>query len=149
MLRLLEAGAAGVFLGAVAHHVYTLNLKPLAAFCLPVLVAFFGFTSLLYMRGRSLSRGRDQLRTLIAAERAMQAAVWYFTGIVTAMALYGLLQLLDVGAKSAALLLFLAPYALMQAGFILFMRAAWLIAPQFIRRVPAQEIWRRVRHQPG
>lgn len=30
-----------------------------------------------------------------------------------------------------------------------FMRAAWLIAPQFIRRVPAQEIWRRVRHQPG
>jgi hypothetical protein len=147
--RTLEAGAAGVFLGAVAHHAYAWNLKPLAAFCLPVLVAFFGFTSLLYMRGRSLSRGRDQLRTLLAAERAMQAAIWYFTGIVAAMAMYGIVQLLGIGPGSPALLVLLAPAVLMQAGLVLFMRAAWLIAPQFIRRVSTQEIWRRVRHQPG
>ncbi|MBI5278422.1 MAG: hypothetical protein HY854_18425 [Burkholderiales bacterium] len=155
-LRLVELAIAGVFLGAVGHHVYTLNLKPLAALCLPVLVAMFGFTSLLYMRGRSLSRGRDQMRTLFAAERAMQGAIWYFTGIVAAMALHGLVQLLDIahdpadpGIESLALVLFLGPYAHMQTGFTLFMRAAWLVAPQFMRTVPTREIWRRVHYVPG
>ena len=56
-----------VFFGAVSHHVYSVDFRPLAAFCLPVLVVFFAFTSLLYMRGRSLARSKAQVRTMTEA----------------------------------------------------------------------------------
>jgi hypothetical protein len=155
VLGLVEASAASVFLGAVIHHVYTLNFRPLAAFILPVLVMMFGFTSLLYMRGRSLRRGKDQLRTMFAAERSMQAAVWYFMGIALGIGMYGLLQLVPLDfdpnrptLNGLWLLGFVAPYAIMQIGFALFMRAAWVIAPQFLRPVTPFEFWRRIRNDP-
>jgi len=64
--RLLQAGVAAVFFGTASHHVYSLDFKPLAALCIPVLAVFFTFTSLLYIRGRSLARRRAQFRTLFA-----------------------------------------------------------------------------------
>jgi hypothetical protein len=152
--RLLELGVAGVLLGAVVHHVFTLHFRPLAVFFLPLLVAFFGFTSLLYMRGRSLRRGKAQIRTMYAAERSMQATVWYLTGIVLAMAIYGLLQIVpfrfdprEPTLQGLWLLAFAAPYALMQAGLVLFMRAAWIVASQMLRRVTPYEVWRRIKDQ--
>jgi hypothetical protein len=155
-MRLLEAAAAASFFSMVAYHVYNLNFAPLAALCLPVQVALFGFTSLLYMRGRTLSRSSDQLRTLFAAERAMQAAVWYCTGIVTGAALVGAMPWAWIGHDPAApgawsltLLLFLVPYAIMQTGFTIFLRSACIIAPQFIRRVTPYEVWRRIRYEPA
>lgn len=144
-------GAGAVFFGAVSHHVYTFDLKPLAAFCLPVLVVFFGFTSLLYMRGRSLARSKAQVRTLFAAERSMQGTIGYLSGIVLGIGLYGLFRYLgfhfDAEQPSVSglwLLLFLAPYALMQSGFMLFMAGVWTIMPQFLRPVSAYEVWRRI-----
>jgi hypothetical protein len=155
-MRLLEAAAGAAAFAIVARHVYLLDFKPLAALCLPVQVALFGFTSLLYMRGRSLSRSRDQLRTLFAAERAMQAAIWYCTGIVLGSALAGALPWSWIGhdpaepnLSSLVLLLFLVPYTLMQVGFVIFLRAAGIIAPQFIRRVTPYEVWRRIRYAPA
>lgn len=142
---LLEAGAAAAFLGVVGHHVHTLNFRPLAAFFLPVLVVFFGFTSLLFMRGRSLARSKEQLRTLFAAERAMQATVWYVTGMVLGVSLYALVP----ASHSPWLLVFVLPYALMQVGLVLFVRAAWVIAPQFLRPVGRREIWRRIAREPA
>lgn len=154
-MRLLEAAAGAAFFAMVLHHVYNMNFAPLAALCLPVQVALFGFTSLLYMRGRTLSRSSEQLRTLFAAERAMQAAVWYCTGIVTGAALVGAMPWSWIGhnpaapgLSSLALLVFLLPYPLMQMGFTLFMRSACVIAPQFIRRVTPYEVWRRIRYEP-
>ena len=148
---LLAAAAGSVFFGAVAHHVYTLDFKPLAAFCLPVQVVFFGFTSLLYMRGRSLARGKAQVRTLFAAERTMQGTIAYLSGIVLGASLYGLLRYLDFHfdpaqptASGLWLLVFLAPYGLMQAGFVLFMGGVWTIAPQLLRPVSPYEVWRRI-----
>ena len=44
-LRLIETTFALVFLGAVAHHILALDFKPLAAFCLPILVVLYGFAS--------------------------------------------------------------------------------------------------------
>jgi hypothetical protein len=146
--RLLETAAAGAFLGAVGHHVAGGNFRPLAAFCLPVLVAFVGFTSLLFMRGKSLRRGRVQIRTLYAAERSMQATVWYFTGILLGFAMYGTLQVLPGDAANLgpwAIALFVTPAVLMQVGMVLFVRAAWVIAPQLLRRVSHYEVWRRIR----
>lgn len=155
-MRLLEAAAGASFFAMVLHHVYNLDFAPLAALCLPVQVVLFGFTSLLYMRGRTLARSREQLRTLFAAERAMQAAFWYCTGIVTGAALVGAMPWTWIGHNPAApgasslfLLVFLLPYALMQGGLTLFMRAACVISPQFIRRVTPYEVWRRIRHEPA
>ena len=110
------AAAAGVFFSTVAHHVWRFDFRPLAAFCLPVAVVFFAFTSLLYMRGRSLSPGRDQFRTLFAAERSMRATLCYLTGVAAGASLYGLLRAagfeFDPAAPTAAglwLLLFVLP----------------------------------------
>lgn len=153
---LVAVTAGAVFFGAVSHHVYTFDFRPLAAFCLPVLVVFFGFTSLLYMRGRSLARGKAQVRTLFAAERAMQGTIAYLSGIVLGASLYGLLRYLDFhfdpgqpDASGLWLVLFLAPYGLMQAGFVLFMGGVWTIVPQFLRPVSPYEVWRRIGKEPA
>jgi hypothetical protein len=65
----VELCAAFVFFWAVLYHVYTFDFRPLAAFCVPILVVFLAFSSLLYMRGRSLAKGGAQRRSLFAAER--------------------------------------------------------------------------------
>jgi hypothetical protein len=149
-MRFLEAGLAFVFLGAVVHHVSALDFKPLAALCLPILAVFFAFASLLYIRGRALTLRKTQIRSLYAAERAMQAAVWQLSGIIVGTSLYGLLGymgvIVDPSESSAGLwlLLFLAPYALMQIGLLCFMRAVWAVSPAFFRRVGAFELRRRV-----
>ena len=149
--RALALGFALVFLAAVAHHVYRLEFKSLAAFCLPILLLFFAFASLLYNRGKALAKGKGQTRSLYAAERAMQAAIWHLLGIVLGISLYAALNHsgmdLDTDQPSLArlwLLVFLAPYVLMQIGLTTFMRAVWIITPQFFRRVDAFELRRRV-----
>ena len=149
--RFLEGTLALVFLGVVTHHVLAQDFKPLAALCLPILVVFSGFASLLFVRGRSLADGPWQLRSLYAAERAMQATIWYLLGIILGTALYGLMKYLDVAFDARDpwtvapwLLVFLVPYALMQVGLVCFMRAVWVVAPQFLRRVDAFEVARRV-----
>jgi hypothetical protein len=146
--------AAAAFLSVVAHHVYRLDFKPLTAFCLPVLVVFFAFTSLLYMRGRSLAPGRHQFRTLFAAERSMRATLHYLLGILVGAGLYGMFQLtgfsfdpLQPSPGGLWLLLFLGPYALMQKGLLLFMSALWVILPQTLRPASPLEIGRRIGRQ--
>jgi hypothetical protein len=155
-VRLFEAVAGAGFFAVASRHVYLMDFAPLAALCLPVQLALFGFTSLLYMRGRSLARSREQLRTLFAAEKAMQAAVWYCTGILLGSALVGALPWAWIGhdpaspgVSSLVLLAFAAPYLMMQMGLTLFVRAAGVIAPQFIRRVTPYEVWRRIRTVPA
>lgn len=147
----LCAAFAVVFFAVVHYHVSRLDFQPLASFSLPMLVLFFGFTSLLYVRGRSLGRSREQLRTLFAAERAMQASVSYLSGVAVGASIYGVLQHVgngldpaQPGLAGAALLAFLLPYALMQRGFFLFMGAVWIIAPQFLHPVSPYTVWRRV-----
>jgi hypothetical protein len=147
----LEVCAAFVFFWAVASHVVTFDFKPLAAFCVPILIVFFAFASLLYSRGRALAKGKAQMRALYAAERAMQGAVWYLFGILLGTSVYGILVFFGLAFDPARptpaglwLLVFVAPYALMQAGFLHFMRAARAVAPQFLLGTSAFELRRRV-----
>src|SRR5688572_24605632 len=149
--RAAAVAMAIAFFGAVAHHVYEFDFKPLAALGVPILAVFFAFASLLYIRGRSLTEGSAQIRSLYAAERAVQAAVWHLSGVILGAALYAVLVrfgiTFDPAEPSPAglwLLLFLAPYALMQVGLLTFMRALWVIAPQFLRSVSPLELRRRV-----
>lgn len=152
----VAVAAGSVFFGVVSHHVYTMDFRPLVALCLPVQVVFFAFTSLLYMRGRSLARGKAAVRTLFAAERAMQGTVAYLSGIVLGASLYGILGYTDLRFDPAQpdpsglwLLLFLAPYGLMQAGFLLFIGGVWTILPQLLRPVSPYEVGRRIVREPA
>ena len=147
----LAIGMAVAFFGAVAHHVYQFDFKPLAALGVPILVVFFGFASLMYIRGRSLAKGRAQFRSLYAAERSVQAATWHLSGILLGTSIYAILMRMGIAfdpseptANGLWLLLFLLPYALMQVGLLAFMRAVWVIAPQFFRRVGAFELRHRI-----
>ena len=148
--RLLEVAFSVVFLGMVAHHVAAHDFKPLAALCAPILLVYYGFASLLFVRGRSLANGPWQLRSLHAAERAMQATLWHLLGIVLGVSVYGLLRSAGVAFDESPaqvalrLVLFSAPYALMQAGLLCFLRAIWILAPHFTRRVSAFEVRRRM-----
>lgn len=153
---IVALAAASVFFSVVSHHVYRLEFRPLVAFCLPVLVVFFAFTSLLYMRGRSLARGKAAVRTLFAAERTMQGTIAYLSGVVLGSSLYGILSYLDFRFDPAQpdlsglwLLLFLAPYGLMQTGFTLFIGGVWTILPQFLRPVSPYEVGRRIGREPA
>lgn len=147
----LCAAVVAVFFGVIAHHVYTVDFAPLAGICLPFLVVFFGFTSLLYMRGKSLGKGSEAVRTLFAAERSMQGALFYLSGVVLGASMYGLLQYCDFAfdpdaptAAGAVLLVFIAPYVLMQRGLLLFLGAVWAIGPQLMHPISPYQVWRRV-----
>jgi hypothetical protein len=147
----LAIGMSLAFFAAFAHHVYRFDFKPMTALGIPILVVFFGFASLFFIRGRSLAKGSAQFRSLVAAERAVQAALWHLSGIMLGAVLYALLMRSGVTLDSSErwlvavwVLLFLAPHALMQIGLFTFMRAVLVVAPQLFRRVGAFELRRRV-----
>jgi hypothetical protein len=146
----LALGMALAFFSAFAHHVYRFDFKPLAALGVPVLVVFFGFGSLLFIRGRSLAKGSAQFRSLFAAERAVQAAAWHLCGIVLGTVIYALLLRSGVTWDSEPwligiwVLLLLIPHALMQIGLLTFLGAVWIVAPQLFGRVGALEARHRV-----
>ena len=147
----LAIGMSAAFFAAFAHHVYRFDFKPMTALGVPILLAFFGFASLFFIRGRSLAKGRAQFRSLFAAERAVQAAVWHLAGIMLSTVLYALLMRSGVAPDASETwllalwaLLFLLPHALMQIGLWTFMRAVLSVAPQLFRPVRAFEVRRRV-----
>jgi hypothetical protein len=81
----------------------------------------------------------------------VQGLIWYLFGIILGTTLYGILVRAGVTFDPSApspdglwLVLFLAPYALMQIGLLCLMRAAWAITPDFSRRLRASDIRRRV-----
>jgi hypothetical protein len=150
--RSLELGFAAVFLVAVADHVLRADFRPLVALSVPLLVVFYGFASVLFVRGRALSPGPWQTRSLYAAERAMQATVWYLVGILLGVIVYTATKRLGVrfdpaapGLDSLWLLLFLAPYAFMQAALTSFLRGMRALGPDFFRGAGALQVVRRVR----
>ena len=151
MFNALAFGMSLAFFAAFAHHVYRFDLKPMAGLGVPILVVFFGFASLFFIRGRSLAKGSAQFRSLVAAERAVQAAVWHLSGIMLGTVLYALQTRSGVALEASEgwvvavwVLLFLAPHALMQIGLFTFMRGVSVVAPHLFRKVGAFELRRRV-----
>jgi uncharacterized membrane protein len=147
----LSVATAAVFITTVAHHVYTMDFSPLGPLCLPTLAVFFTFTSLLYIRGNAIAAGRSKMRTLFAAEISMQATLCYLTGIVVGASLYGLFQMagfsFDPSQPSWSgmwLLAFAVPGSLMLLGVIRLLRAACVIAPQFLKVTSPYELGRRI-----
>ena len=150
--RALELAFGAVFLVALADHVLRADFRPLVALSVPLLVVFYGFASVLFVRGRALAQGPWQTRSLYAAERAMQATVWYLVGILLGAIAYVATKRLGATFDPAApspnalwLLLFLAPYAFMQAALTSFLRGMWALGPDFFRGAGALALARRVR----
>lgn len=148
--RLLEALFSFALLATILHHVLAGDFRPLAALCAPILVAYYGMSSLLFVRGKSLAEGPWQVRSMHAAERAMQATVWHLLGIVLGVSVHVLLREVESAIapgelpKAATVLAFLAPYALLQMGLLAFLRAIWTLSPHLTRRMSAFEVRRRV-----
>ena len=151
VLNALAVGMSSAFFAAFLHHLYGLDFKPMGALGVPILLVFFGFGSLFFIRGRSLAKGSAQLRSLFAAERAVQAAVWHLSGIMLSTVLYALFMRSGVAphTSSSGLValwgfLFLIPHGLSQIGLLTFMRALLVVAPHLFRTVGAFEIRRRL-----
>ena len=151
MFKLLAIGMSLAFFAAFAAHIYSLDFKPMAGVGVPILLVFFGFASLFFIRGRSLAKGSAQFRSLVAAERTVQAAVWHLSGVMLSNVLYtvlmrsgGVVDASEPWMLAAWVLLFLVPHALMQIGLLSFMRAVVVVAPQLFRKVGAFELRRRV-----
>jgi hypothetical protein len=143
--RAIELGSAAVFFGVAAHHVLSADFRPLVALTAPLLVVFYGFSSVLFVRGRALAAGPWQARSLYAAERAMQATVLYLLGILLGLIVYTFLKRAGVLSEAPWLLLFLAPYALMQGALLAFLRGLWALAPDLFRHAGMLAVVRRVR----
>ena len=69
MFNALAFGMSLAFFAAFAHHVYRFDFKPMAGLGVPILVLFFGFASLFFIRGRSLAKGSAQFRGRLASLR--------------------------------------------------------------------------------
>ena len=148
MFRLLELAFALVFFGAVAHHVSRADFRPLLALGVPMLIVFYGMASVLFVRGKALAPGLWQTRSLYAAERATQATVLYLLGIVLGVTVYVFVKptgAFEQAGSSPWLLLFLAPYGLMQMGLLAFLRGVWALAPDLFRSQDLLAVARRVR----
>ena len=151
LMRAAEFAFALVFLVAIVHHLSRGDFKPLVAMTVPLLVVFYGFSSVLFVRGRALAAGPWQTRSLYAAESAMQATVWYLLGIFLGVTVYAFLKNLGVPLDPQApvlsrfwLLLFVPPYALMQLALFRFMRAIWAVLPDLLGATSPMAIGRRV-----
>jgi hypothetical protein len=150
LFRLVEAAFSLVFFGAVAHHVLKSDFKPLLALGVPMLIVFYGFASVLFVRGKALAPGLWQTRSLYAAERATQATVLYLLGVLLGVTVYALIKpfgALDLSASWTTrlwLLAFVAPYALMQMALLSFLRGLWALAPDLLRDDGALAVARRV-----
>lgn len=154
--RSLEIAFGIVFLVAIADHVLRADFRPLVALGVPLLVVFYGFASVLFVRGRALADGPWQTRSLYAAERAMQATVWYLVGILLGAIVYVATKRLGATFDPAAptldalwLLLYLAPYAFMQAALSSFIRGMSALGPDLFRLAGPLALARRVHQVTG
>jgi hypothetical protein len=139
--RLIEVAFSIAFFGAVAHHVLASDYRPLLALGVPMLIVFYGFASVLFVRGKALAPGLWQTRSLYAAERATQATVLYLLGILLGVTVYAVVKPLG----GLWLLAFAAPYALMQLALLSFLRGLWALAPDLFRSTSMVAVARRVR----
>lgn len=145
--------SSGVFFTVLHRYVVTAQFSSLAIVCGPVLALLFGFTSLLYGRTRALPAGREQRRTLYAAERALQSAILFMVavalGAIIALSVWSSATKgvpVPATANLSLLYWFFLPIMLTLYSFACFFFALRTIAHRLFRWVPVRELARRVKH---
>lgn len=76
----LFVAVSTAFFASLEHYLETRQFGALATICGPVLAVLFGFSALLYNRARALPSGKEQRRSLYAAERALQSTLFFLFG---------------------------------------------------------------------
>lgn len=148
--RSLEIGCAFALFVAFSFFIFRFRFAPIGQIAIPLLAVFFGFSSLLFNRARAYSKGRSRVRTLYAAERAMQATLFTLVGLLVGAAFYGLFVWYGfepnqpVSSKTALLLVFLFPYFLIQLGAVCFMLALRIASKEYLFRLSPKDLRRRI-----
>lgn len=145
--------SSGIFFTTLQHYIVTAQFSSLAIVCGPVLALLFGFTSLLYGRTRAFPAGREQRRSLYAAERALQSVILFMVAIAlgTMIALPLWLSAtrgtpVAAGTNLSLLYWFFFPIILTLYSFGCFFFALRAVAHRLFRWVPVRELARRVKH---
>lgn len=139
-------------------QVLTFRFGPIGAIYLPLIVATFSFSSLLFNRSRAYTRGRTRTRSLYAAERSMQGAFYLLIAGLLGVGLYGVFlyvgftpveSLADLRAKHAWLLVFVVPFFLVIPGLVCLRLSIQTAAMDFLGTRSPTEIRRRIRDGLG
>ena len=127
------------------------EFEAIGRICIPLLVVFFGFTSLLFNRARAFSKGRSRVRCMYAAERAFQATMFAFLGLLLGTGMYALFVIFGFApnqvleGKHAWLLLFFLPHLLIQTSVVCFLLAFRTIAIEFLGPLSPRTIRQRLK----
>lgn len=145
-------GFGGVFalFAAFTYLVFNFQFASIGQVAVPLVAAFFGFSSLLFNKARAYSKGRSRTRALYAAERALQAALFGLAGLLVGAAMYGLFVWFGfapgqpISKKHGLLFLFFFPYALIQTGYACFMIALRIAGKEYLYSITPLKLRRRI-----
>lgn len=149
-IRVIELGVPFSLLVSFIYFVFRFDFEPIAKVCVPAVAVFFGFSSVLYNRARAYSRGRSRIRTLYAAERALQATLFALVGTVLGAGMYAFFVWIgfwpgqEIDKKHGLLIIFVIPLFIIQTGFACFMLALRVVAHEFLRPVSVKELRKRI-----
>lgn len=144
--------------GIFFSKLLTFEFGLIASILFPLIIGAFTFASLLYNRSRAYSSGRVQIRSLVAAERAMQGAFYFLTVAMLGAGMYSaflyagfqpITSASELQRKHGWLLLFLVPMFMLIPGFVQLRKAIQLAAVDFLGVHTTREIRKRVRSGTG
>ncbi len=150
----LELGGGFTLFVAFLVVVFLQQFESFANVIVPILATYIAIAALLYNRGRALPRGPSKVRSLYAAERAVQATLFTLVGVAIGGVIFGwahwfgLTLAKENGAKSAWGFVYFFALAYIMYGYISFLIGLRVIAKEFMRPLPPKEIARRLRNGP-
>lgn len=144
---------SAAFFAALQFYLVSQEFATLAAICGPVLAILFGFSALLYNRARALPEGKEQRRSLYAAERGMQATVLFFFGTaiggIGAALVHSLSSVGNMTLHPAINLvvsvLYFACIILVLYSFVAFFLALRTVAHKLLRWIPMRHLVRHLK----
>lgn len=148
--RLLELGCAFGLFVAFVYLVFSYQFDLIVKIAVPLVAVFFGFSSLLFNRARAYTKGRSRVRTLYAAERALQATLFALIGLLVGGAMYGLFFWFGFSndsvesGKGGYLLVFILPNALIQVGFVCFLVSLRIAGKDYLKFISSKDFIIRI-----
>lgn len=150
----LEIGGAISLAMAFIYVIEKNQYESVAKLIVPILATYIASAALFYNRARALPRNTSKTRSLYAAERAIQAAVFTLIGVLIGAVIYAWLNNFGVvvvqgnGEASPWAFLYLIPMAFIEIGYSSFLATLRAISKDFLRPISAREIARRIRNAP-
>ncbi|HWI83642.1 hypothetical protein [Ramlibacter sp.] len=154
MQWMLHLGGGFTLFVAFLLVVLLQQFEAFAKVIVPILATYIAVAALMYNRGRALRKGPSKVRSLYAAERAVQAALFTVVGAAIGAVIFGwaywfgLSVQKDGGAKNAWVLIYSLPLLYIMAGYTSFLLGLRVIAKEFLRPLSAKEAARRLRGAP-